>query len=107
MKRRQCYHHYETKTGEESKQKLKKKWTNYQHIPQRKTTDLNELIYAGANLVYEKIRYYTKELEQKPKTSLRNSTGNADKKSTTTSKNDKIKIIRWNMFSTNSKKQHK
>ena len=53
------------------------------HISTKNTTELNELIYAGANFVCEKNQCSPKEHEQKLKTRMGNSTGKADKKSTT------------------------
>ena len=60
-------------------------------------TDFNELIYAGAKLVCEKIGVSLKKKkhEQQIKTWMGNSTGNSDKKFTTTSKNDKLKEKCW------------
>ena len=60
--------------------------------------DLNKEIYAGVNLVCDKIGLPPQKHEQKLKTWMGNSTGNADKKSTTTSKNDKTEEERWNML---------
>ena len=65
-------------------------------------TELNELIYAGAKSVGEKIRFPSKRKKKKIKTWMRNTTGNADKKSTKTGQNDKTKQNKtkkkhWNM----------
>ena len=58
-------------------------------------TQLNELIYSGAKLFWEKIGISSKSTK-KVKTWMRNSTGNADKDPTKTGQNDKTKEIRWN-----------
>ena len=60
------------------------------HISTKKITELNELIYAGAKLVCEKIGFSQKKHKQKLKTWMGNSTRNAEKKSSTC-KNDKTK----------------
>ena len=67
------------------------------HIPTNNITEVNELIYAGAKLVCEKIGIPPKKHEQKVKTKMGNSTGNANKKPTKTGQNDKTKERRWNM----------
>ena len=67
------------------------------YISTNNKTELNELIYAGAKLVCEKIGIRSKITKKIIKTRMRNSTGNADKKSTKTGQNDKIKERRWNM----------
>ena len=70
-------------------------------------TELNELMYAGAKLDSEKIgaslkahthTHTHKKKKKKIKTWMGNSTGNANKKSTKTGKNDKPKEKRWNML---------
>ena len=66
------------------------------HIPTNNITELNELIYTGAKLVCEKIRIPLKS-RKKVKTRMGNSTGNAGKKPTKTSQNDKTKERRQNM----------
>ena len=61
------------------------------YISTNNITDLNELIYAGVKLVCEKVGIPSKCMKKKIKTRMGNSTGNADKKSTKTSQNDKTK----------------
>ena len=61
-------------------------------------TDLNELIYAGAKLILEKIGIPLKKHEETGKIGMGNSIGNADKKSTKTGQNDKTKERFWNMW---------
>ena len=51
-------------------------------------TEWNELIYTRAKLLCEKNEGSPKKHEKKFKTWMKNSIGNADKISTTTSKND-------------------
>ena len=60
-------------------------------------TELNELNYAGAKLVFEKIEVPLKSSNKKIKTWMGNSTGNADKKAMKTGQNDKTKEKRWNI----------
>ena len=60
-------------------------------------TELNELIYAGAKLVCEKIGIPSKSTKKKKiKTMMEISTRNSDKKSTKNDKNDKTKERRRN-----------
>ena len=61
-------------------------------------TKLDELIYAGAKLVCEKIRVPLKSTNKQIKTWMENSTGNPDKKATKMAKNDKTKEKRRNML---------
>ena len=61
------------------------------YIPTNNITELNELIYAGAKLVREKIGIPFKKHEEKVKTGVGNSTGNTNEKTTKTSQNDKKK----------------
>ena len=62
------------------------------YIPKNNITELNELIYAGAKLICEKIGIPLKSTKKKMKTKTGNSTGNADKKKTTkTGQDDKTK----------------
>ena len=68
------------------------KYLNY--ISTDKITKLNELIYAGAKLVCEKIQKARKKIKNR----MGNSTGNADEKCTKTGPNDKTKEKRWNMY---------
>ena len=67
----------------------------YIYISMHSITKLDELIYAGAKLVFEKIEIPSKSTK-KIKTRLGISTRNSDKKSTKTGKNDKTKERRWN-----------
>ena len=50
------------------------------YISRNDITKLNELIYAGAKLVCEKIGIPSKSTKEKSKPGMENSTGNADKK---------------------------
>ena len=58
--------------------------------------EVNVLIYAGSELVGKINRGSFKEHEQKIKSWMGNSTGNTDKRSTASGKNDKTKKKRWN-----------
>ena len=55
--------------------------------------ELNEVIYAGAKFVCEKIGVPSKSTKKKIKTWMENLTGNTDKKSMKTGQNNKT----WNM----------
>ena len=59
--------------------------------------ELNGLIYAGAKLACEKIGMPQKA-RRKIKTRVGNSTGNTDKKSTKTDRNDITMERHWNML---------
>ena len=67
------------------------------YISTNNITELNEIIYAGAKLVCEKIRIPSKSTKKKIRTKMVNPIGNAYKKSTKTGQNDKTKERRWNM----------
>ena len=61
------------------------------YISTNNITELNELIYAGAKLVWRENWDTLKKHERKIKTMMGISTINSDKKSTKTGKNDKTK----------------
>ena len=67
-------------------------------------TELNEVIYEGAKLACEKIGVSLANTNRK-KTWMIDSTGNTEKKSRTTGKNDKTKKKRWNMLGKKGKKK--
>ena len=70
----------------------------WKHISMNNITELNRLIYAGAKVVCEKSAFPPKKHEQTLKTWKKISTGKTDKKSKTTSKNDKTEEEPWNRF---------
>ena len=72
------------------------------YISTNDITELNDLIYAGVKLVYEKIGVPTKKYEETVKTRMGSSTGNPDKKSTKTSQNGKTERS-WNRWEENWK----
>ena len=74
----------------------KDKPSTYSYI-NKYITKLDELIYARAKLVCEKIGIPLKKHEEKIKTSMGISTGSADKKSGKTGQNYKAKERRLNM----------
>ena len=61
------------------------------YIPTNNITELNELIYACAKLVCEKMGIPLKSTKKQSKTGIGNSTWNTNKKTTKTSQNDKKK----------------
>ena len=71
---------------------------NKSYLSTKNITELNELIYAGARLAFEKIGVALKSTKEKIKTWMGNSTGNADKKSTKRGKNYIKKEKRKNML---------
>ena len=58
------------------------------YIPTNNITELNELIYAGAKLVCEKLGISSKSTKKTVKTGMENSTGNANNKTMKISQND-------------------
>ena len=63
------------------------------YISTNNKTELNELINTGAKLVCVKIVIPSKSTKKKIKIRMRNSTRNADKKSTKRGQNDKTKTL--------------
>ena len=68
------------------------------HFPTNNITELNELIYAGAKLVCEKIGIPSKSMKEKSKPGWEIRLETQIKKSTKTGQNDKTKQRRWNML---------
>ena len=66
------------------------------YISTNNITESNELIYAGAKLVYEKIGIPSKNTKEKSKPGWEIRRETQIKKSTKTGKNDKTKERRWN-----------
>ena len=91
------YHHLETLNEEQSRRKQKKINQVLTYISTNKTTELNELIYAGAKLFSKKIGIPSKSKKKKSKPGWGIQLETLIKKSMKTGQNDKTKENSWDI----------